>query len=84
MTHHQATKELRNMSSGATRNPGIAAILSLLVPGFGQFYTGHFIWGILWLIITPGFWIGSAGLFGWPFHILASIQAYRQAERRSR
>ena len=49
---------------------GKAAILSLLVPGFGQFYTGHPIWGIVWLIITPGFWVGSAGLFGWPFHIL--------------
>lgn len=66
------------------RNPGTAAVLSLVIPGIGQFYTGHFLWGIFWLVITPGFWIGTAGLFGWPFHIFSAWQAYRQAERRNR
>lgn len=66
------------------RNPGTAAVLSLIVPGIGQFYTGHFLWAIFWLIVTPGFWIGTGGFFGWPFHIFAAWQAYRQAERRNR
>ena len=44
--------------------PGTAAVLSLLIPGVGQIYNGDFLRGIFWLIITPGFWIGTAGLFG--------------------
>jgi TM2 domain-containing membrane protein YozV len=63
------------------KNPGIAAVLSLIVPGIGQIYNGRFLWGIFWLIVTPGFWIGTAGLFGWIFHLLSAYQAYRQAER---
>ena len=63
------------------RDPGIAAVLSLLVPGVGQFYAGHYFWGIFWLIVTPGFWIGSGGLFGWVCHILSAIQAARQVAR---
>jgi len=34
--------------------PGNAAVLSLLIPGVGQFYNGHFLRGIFWLIITRG------------------------------
>jgi hypothetical protein len=41
---------------------------------------GHIFWGIFWLIITPGFWLFSAGLLGWPFHILSAVQASRQVE----
>ena len=40
---------------------GIAAVLSLILPGVGQIYNGMFLRGIFWLIITPGFWIGSGG-----------------------
>ena len=63
------------------KNPGIAAVLSLIVPGIGQIYNGRFLWGIFWLIVTPGFWIGTAGTLGWIFHLIAAYQAYRQAER---
>ncbi len=63
------------------RNPGTAAILSLIVPGAGQIYNGNFLRGIFWLIVTPGFWIGTAGLLGWPFHIIAAITAYNVARR---
>jgi len=68
----------------AHTSPGTAAVLSLIVPGIGQFYTGHFVWGFVWLILTPGFWIGTGGLLGWLCHVIAAIQAYRQAERRNR
>jgi TM2 domain-containing membrane protein YozV len=63
------------------KNKGLAAVLSLMLPGVGQFYTGHFIWGIVWFIITPGLWLGTGGTLGWIFHIISSIQAYRQARR---
>jgi hypothetical protein len=35
------------------RDPGVAAVLSAIIPGVGQFYNGRFLAGILWLIITP-------------------------------
>src|SRR4028118_2170857 len=47
------------------RDPGVAAVLSAIIPGVGQFYNGRFLAGILWLIITPGLWIGTGGLPGW-------------------
>jgi TM2 domain-containing membrane protein YozV len=52
------------------------------VPGAGQIYNGAFLRGIFWLIITPGFWIFSAGLLGWPFHIVSAYTAYRYAKQR--
>jgi TM2 domain-containing membrane protein YozV len=64
-----------------TSSPGLAALLSFLIPGIGQIYTGHWIWGVFWLIITPGFWLGSGGLLGWVCHLLASWQAYGFAKR---
>jgi len=63
--------------------PGTAAVLSLLIPGVGQIYNGDFLRGIFWLIITPGFWIGTGGLFGWPFHLIASYTAYRRAQKKN-
>ena len=48
----------------AMRNPGVAAVLSAIIPGVGQFYNGRFLAGILWLIVTPGLWIGTGGLLG--------------------
>ncbi|MBA2306258.1 MAG: protein kinase [Acidobacteria bacterium] len=60
--------------------PLIAAVLSFLVPGFGQIYNGDYLRGIVWLIVTPGFWIGTGGAIGWPFHLIASYTAYRRAQ----
>ena len=62
-------------------NPGIAAILSLIIPGVGQFYNGTFWRGIFWLIITPGLWIGSGGFLGWICHVISAITAYNYAKR---
>ena len=62
----------------AAKNPGTAAVLSLVIPGVGQFYNGDFIRGLFWLIVTPGLWIGSGGLLGWICHVIASITAYRR------
>lgn len=62
--------------------PGIAAVLSLIIPGVGQFYNGAFLRGLFWLIVTPGLWIGSGGFLGWVCHIVAAYTAYRYAEKR--
>jgi TM2 domain-containing membrane protein YozV len=36
------------------RDPIVAAVLSAIIPGVGQFYNGRFLARILWLVITPG------------------------------
>jgi TM2 domain-containing membrane protein YozV len=45
----------------------------------GQFYNGRILAGILWLIITPGLWIGTGGLLGWIAHVIAAYTAYTYA-----
>ena len=60
--------------------PGNAAVLSLVLPGVGQIYNGKFLRGIFWLIVTPGFWIGTGGLLGWVCHLVASYTAYNWAK----
>ena len=61
------------------RQPGVAAVLSAVIPGLGQIYNGQLLWAILWFIITPGLWIGTGGLLGWVCHVIAAYQAYRYA-----
>ena len=66
------------------RDPALAGILSLVIPGVGQIYNGRILAGILWLIITPGMWIGTGGLFGWVCHVIAAITAYKRANLKNR
>jgi TM2 domain-containing membrane protein YozV len=61
------------------RNPALAAVLSAIIPGVGQLYNGRILAGILWLIITPGLWIGTGGLLGWVCHVIAAYTAYSYA-----
>ncbi|HEX2183045.1 MAG TPA: hypothetical protein VHH10_12225 [Rubrobacteraceae bacterium] len=61
------------------RDPALAAVLSLVIPGVGQLYNGRILAGILWLIITPGLWIGTGGLLGWVCHLIAAYTAYSYA-----
>ena len=65
------------------KNPGIAAVLSAVIPGLGQFYNGDFLRGIFWLIVTPGMWIGTGGFLGRVCHVLAAITAYNSANRKN-
>ena len=66
------------------RNPTTSTVLSLIIPGIGQFYN-HDIWrGIFWLILTPGFWIGSGGTLGWICHLIAAYTAYRRSLKINR
>jgi len=61
------------------KNVTLATVLSLLIPGVGQVYNGTWLRGIFWLIITPGFWIGTGGWLGWVCHLIAAWTAYRRA-----
>ena len=61
------------------KNPGLAAVLSFLIPGLGQIYNGQILWAIFWLIFTPGMWVGTGGLLGWICHVVAAWTAYSYA-----
>src|SRR4029450_12305721 len=61
------------------RDPVRAGVLSFLIPGVGQLYNGRILAGILWLIFTPGFWIGIGGTLGWICHLVAAYCAYSYA-----
>ena len=63
------------------RDPFLAGLLSFIVPGVGQLYNGQILAGILWLILTPGFWIGTGGLLGWLCHVISAWAAYSYASR---
>jgi TM2 domain-containing membrane protein YozV len=63
------------------KNPGTAAVLSLIVPGIGQIYNRAIWRGIFWLIITPGFWIGTGGTLGWICHFISAYTAYNYAKK---
>ncbi|HEV2765789.1 MAG TPA: hypothetical protein VGV38_22580 [Pyrinomonadaceae bacterium] len=66
------------------REPYIAAVLSLIVPGVGQFYNGQMLAGALWLValvtIIPGFWLGTGGILGLLAHLIAAYTAYAYAK----
>jgi TM2 domain-containing membrane protein YozV len=66
------------------KNSGLAAVLSAVLPGLGQFYNGDFLRGIFWLIVTPGMWIGTGGLLGWVCHVISAVTAYNRAQRKNR
>ena len=66
------------------KSPGVAAVLSALLPGLGQIYNGDFLRGVFWLIVTPGMWIGTGGFFGWVCHVLAAMTAYSRARKKNR
>jgi TM2 domain-containing membrane protein YozV len=54
------------------REPWIAGVLSLLIPGLGQIYNGRVIVGVIWLVFTGVSWIGSVGLLGIFVHLIAA------------
>ncbi len=45
-----------------------------------QIYNGDILRGVFWLIVTPGFWIGTGGCLGWVCHIIAAATAHSRAE----
>ena len=64
----------------AMRDPFLAGLLSFGIPGQGQLYNGRILAGILWLVLTPGFWLGTGGMLGWVCHVVAAYTAYSYAK----
>lgn len=62
------------------RDPVIAGILSLILPGAGQFYNGRILAGIVWLFLALFFWGWTGGLLGWVFHLISAYCAYSYAK----
>jgi TM2 domain-containing membrane protein YozV len=66
--------------------PGIAAVLSFLIPGLGQLYNGDFFRALLWfgfailfhVTITPI----SMGIGGLLYHLFCAWAAYSRAEEK--
>lgn len=64
-------------------SPGLAAVLSFLLPGLGHLYLGQPFQGLLWFGMTL---LGYALLIipGVIFHLLAIWQSYKEAEKKGR
>ncbi len=61
-------------------HPGIAAVLSVLLPGLGQVYAGRLLAGGLWFLATGiAYW--AILLPGFLLHALCIWSAYRSAQR---
>ena len=59
-------------------SPGIAAVLSVLIPGLGQVYNGNLIGGAVWFLAASfGYW--AILVPGFLLHALSVWFAYRGA-----
>tara|TARA_Y100001937_G_C6896276_1_gene231278 strand:- start:7 stop:249 length:243 start_codon:yes stop_codon:yes gene_type:complete len=64
------------IKSYSQKGNNLAGLLSFIIPGVGQVYNGRWVWAIVWLLITPGLWIGTGGFVGWVCHFMSAYQAY--------
>lgn len=65
----------RNLPKQRIWNPGLATVLSLVIPGVGQMYKGNILIGLLWLVIVP---VGYLFLIipGLILHLICIVLAY--------
>ncbi len=67
--------------------PGLAAVLSFVIPGLGQIYNGHFIRALFWLLVAfwwtqnPMAWPFEAGFWQWVSHVLPAFTAFHKARQ---
>ena len=59
-------------------SPGVAAVLSVLLPGLGQVYAGRILAGAVWFVVT-GFAYWAILLPGFLAHALCVWSAYASA-----
>jgi len=61
-------------------SPGLAAVLSVLVPGLGHIYAGRLGAGLGWFLATMfGYW--AILVPGFPIHVASVYFAYRAAKQ---
>jgi TM2 domain-containing membrane protein YozV len=61
------------------RDPGLAAVLSAIIPGVGQFYNGRILAGILWPSRPPVPIHKPGVMISWVCHVIAAYTAYSYA-----
>ena len=59
-------------------SPGIAAVLSVIIPGLGQVYCGRLLAGLLWFLAAT-FGYATILVPGFLIHCLSVWSAYRSA-----
>ena len=60
-------------------NPGLAAVLSLFMPGAGQLYAGRIVGALLWfLAVSAGYYLVLPGLI---LHVFCIVSAASSAHR---
>lgn len=60
-------------------NPGLAAVLSLFMPGAGQLYAGRIVGALLWfLAVSAGYYLILPGLI---LHVFCMVSAASSAHR---
>ena len=84
MGRHALRRERQGGHRDHMSRPGIAAVLSFFIPGLGQIYNGDILRGLFWLIITPGFWLGTGGCLGWVCHLISAATAHNRAEDKQK
>jgi len=80
MSSHDLDDELSlRLARRADRpNPGVAAVLSVLIPGLGQVYTGRLGAGAVWFLAT-GFAYWAIFVPGFLVHAACVWSAYQSA-----
>jgi TM2 domain-containing membrane protein YozV len=59
-------------------SPGLAAVLSVFIPGLGHLYTGRLLAGVLWFL-AAGFGYWAILVPGFLIHVASVWTAYQSA-----
>lgn len=78
MDHYRSDDDL--MIVPRPPSPGISAVLSVLLPGLGQVYSGRLLAGALWFLAT-GFGYWAVLVPGFLIHALCVWSAYQSAKQ---
>ena len=73
--------DLPAASRGGARapSPGLAAVLSVLIPGLGHVYAGRLLAGLVWFLAT-GFGYWAILVPGFAIHVASVYFAYQAAK----
>lgn len=73
------------MAGNGKKPAALAGVLSLLIPGAGQIYSGACGQGLFWMALAAIAWLNAGGLTGVLCHIAAAVAAWfyaRQSDKK--
>jgi hypothetical protein len=76
--HHDSLKNESLNITGSKKSPGLAFLLSILVPGTGQFYTNRLDVGKYYMISEAALWLGFASFSIYGNWLLKDAHKYAQ------